>query len=600
MATQSSEGPKGRRLVVCLDGTGNEIGVNLSNVLKFFRMLEKDDEQLVYYDPGVGTIGTPSWWDQLKVKIQSVLGLALGYGLDENVLDAYSWLARNYRDGDCLYLHGFSRGAYTARVLAGFIHLCGLLRPEQLNLCGYALVAYKRSADSGNLDIGANFRRVSEARRPRIRLVGVWDTVSTVITPRPDRFYLPSLQTLPFTRTNPSVETFRHAISMDERRRMFRLNHWKDNEGSVPDPVTGQVRTRQTWFAGVHSDVGGGYPETESALSKYPLLWMVAEAQALPSGEGLRFDKRLVDWLGRGEVPPDGDPQYKYVPPSPTGELHRSLTGPWWIFEPLPKSAKLKEWPGRPTFLGLFYIPWAEPRPIPNRPWQGVPSDEPFFIHSSAVARIADCPDYRPVNLPAQFAIDSTEGPPKSVIPTPPYRPEGVLARLKRLFSTWPGGSGWAAAGKEALWLFPALVLFGWLGGFLTWQPNLTPQLALLALIAFFVPSLGEETIFRGILLKPPSDGASGLGPVVLSAALFTLWHPLQLLGCRWLVSGPCPLPWASIGFCFWFLAACFALGLACARVVLKTRSIWPAVVLHWIVVVAWIGLFGGFARGGG
>ncbi len=332
-----------RKLVVLLDGTGNEIGSNLSNVLKFYRMLEKDEDQLVYYDPGVGTIGTPGWWDQLKVKFQGVLGLALGYGLDENVLGAYSWLARNYRDGDCIYLHGFSRGAYTARVVAGFIHMCGLLWPEQLNLCGYALVAYKRSADTGDLEIGFNFRRIAGARRPRIRLVGVWDTVSSVITPRPDRFYLPSLQTLPFTRTNPSVETFRQAISMDERRRMFRLNHWRDPQGSVPDPVTGRVRTRQVWFAGVHSDVGGGYPESQSALSKFPLLWMIRQARDLPEGEALRFDERLVDWLARGRRPDDGDPKYPYVAPDPKGELHQSLTGAWWLFEPLPKSARLKE-----------------------------------------------------------------------------------------------------------------------------------------------------------------------------------------------------------------------------------------------------------------
>jgi uncharacterized protein (DUF2235 family) len=292
-----------RKLVVLLDGTGNQIGANLSNVLKFYRCLEQDEDQLVYYDPGVGTIGVPGWWSQLKLKFQEVLGLALGYGLDDNVLGAYSWLCRNWREGDCIYLHGFSRGAYTARVVAGFIHMCGLLRPEQLNLAGYALVAYKSSADRNDLDIGFNFRRIAGARRPRIRLVGVWDTVSTVIVPRPDRFYLPSLQTLPFTRTNPSVETFRHAIAMDERRRMFRLNHWKDDKGSAPDPETGAVRTRQTWFAGVHSDVGGGYPEGESALSKYPLLWMIAQARDLPEGEALRFDGRLVDWLARAGAP---------------------------------------------------------------------------------------------------------------------------------------------------------------------------------------------------------------------------------------------------------------------------------------------------------
>lgn len=581
-----------RKLVVLLDGTGNQIGANLSNVLKFYRTLDQDEDQLVYYDPGVGTIGTPGWWSQLKLKFQGVLGLALGFGLDDNVLGAYSWLCSNWREGDCIYLLGFSRGAYTARVVAGFVHMCGLLRPEQLNLAGYALVAYKRSADSGNLEIGFNFRRIAGARRPPIRFVGVWDTVSTVIVPRPDRFYLPSLQTLPFTRSNPGIETFRHAIAMDERRRMFRLNHWKDEKGSVPDPRTGTVRTKQTWFAGVHSDVGGGYPEAESALSKFPLLWMIRQAQDLPEGEALRFDKRLVDWLARGERPENGDPKYSYVAPDPKGELHKSLTGAWWLFEPLPKSARLKEWPGRPSVLGL-YIPWAEPRPIPNRPWKGMPSDEPFAIHSSAVARIAEVGDYRPVNLPAEFTIDTTEGPAPPVIPTPPYRPEGGFARLGRLFSNWPGSSAWAGLGKTALWLVPALVLFGWMGGLIGWDPKLSPQLALLAAIAFFVPVLAEESLFRGILLKPPSDGSSGLGPAVLSALLFTLWNPLLALLCGWILGDRCP-PWRELGFDPWFLAAVFALGLACARLALGTRSIWPGALLHWAVLVGWVVLFGG------
>ncbi|HEX8240397.1 MAG TPA: DUF2235 domain-containing protein [Allosphingosinicella sp.] len=581
-----------RKLVVLLDGTGNQIGANLSNVLKFYRCLEQDEDQLVYYDPGVGTIGTPGWWSQLKLKVEGVLGLALGYGLDDNVLAAYAWLCRNWREGDCIYLHGFSRGAYTARVVAGFIHMCGLLRPEQLNLCGYALVAYKRSADDNDLEIGFNFRRISGARRPRIRLVGVWDTVSTVIVPRPDRLYLPSLQTLPFTRTNPSVETFRHAIAMDERRRMFRLNHWKDDKGSIPDPVAGAVRTKQTWFAGVHSDVGGGYPESGSALSKYPLLWMIAQARDLPEGEALRFDQRLVDWLARGRRPDDGDPRYPYVAPDPKGELHKSLTGAWWLFEPLPKSARLKEWPGRRSFLG-FYIPWAEPRPIPNRPWKGVPSDEPFAVHSSAVARIAEVGGYRPVNLPPGFAIDSTEGPAPPVIPTPPYRPEGALARLGRLFSTWPAAAGWASLARTALWLLPLLALIGWLGGLVGWNPRLSPELALLAAAAVFVPVLAEEAVFRAILLKPSSDGVSNLGPAVLSAALFTLYNPLLVMLCRWTLGDRCP-PWAGLSLDPWFLAAVFALGLACARLTLASRSIWPSAVLHWTVLVGWVALFGG------
>jgi len=582
-----------RRLVVLLDGTGNEIGANLSNVLKLYRAIEEGDDQLVYYDPGVGTIGKPGWWHQLGVRIRSVLGLALGLGLDDNVLGAYSWLCRTWREGDEIYLMGFSRGAYTARVLAGFIRLIGLLNAEQLNLCGYALVAYKQSGDTGDFKIGGDFARVAKSRLAVIRFVGVWDTVSTVLVPNARLLFLPWPLTLPFTRKNSRVETFRHAISIDERRRMFRLNHWQDPQPYQPDPWDRSKDRaqdiRQVWFSGVHSDVGGGYPEVESGLSKYPLLWMAEEA----AKAGLVLDRPLLAHLGGIGEAPGPENRFDYVPPSPTAQLHRSLTGPWWIFEFLPKLARLKEWPGRRSFLGL-YFPWAEPRPIPNRPWDGKPSPDPFLVHSSVLARIAEVADYRPVNLPAHFEVETQAGPPPMPVPPPPYRPQGAFARLKRLVTAWPDARGWAGVAREAAWLVPALALFAWLGGFLVWRPDLGPQLALIALVAFFVPVLAEEAVFRGLLLKPPSDGVSGLGPAVLSALLFALWHPLQVLVCQWTLVGRCPLPWAWLGFNPWFLLAAFALGLACARLVLASRSLWPAVVLHWVVAVMWIALFGG------
>lgn len=578
-----------RRLVVCLDGTGNEIGSNLSNVLKLYRMLVQDQDQLVFYDPGVGTIGTPGWWSQLKQQVRSLLGLALGLGLDDNVLDAYSWLARNYRDGDQVYLFGFSRGAYTARVLAGFIHLCGLLGPDQLNLCGYALVAYKKAADTGDIKSGFTFKKVAGARSVPIRFVGVWDTVASLIVPRADRLYLPSLQTLPYTRRNPSVRTFRHAISIDERRRMFRLNHWQDPQEYSPNPFDEKDDVaqdiRQVWFAGVHADVGGGYPENQSGLSKYPLRWMVGEAEQA----GLEIKPRLKALLieGAGARAESG---VSYVPPSPTADIHQSLFGPWWLLEPLPKWFTLKEWPRRIVFL-IFYIPWAEPRPIPNRPDREGPSREPFLIDRSVIDRIAEVDDYRPVNLPEAYRLEPETGPPPPPIPMPPYRPPGVLARLKRLFTTGPLGAGWSALAKAA-WPVLLVGLFAWLGGFLHWRPDFGPGLLWLALVAFVVPALLEETLFRGVLLKPPADGASGLGPAALSAVLFAFWHPFQI----WLYGrAGLPMPeWAGLAWNWWFLASCAALGFACARLVLATRSIWPAILLHWLVIVAWKALFGG------
>jgi uncharacterized protein (DUF2235 family) len=118
-----------KNIILCCDGTGNEIEANLSNVLKLFRILRKYDEQIVFYDPGVGTISSNDPWSLWKSDALGVWGLLTGYGLDENVLDAYYFLVDTYAEGDRIYLFGFSRGAYTVRVLAGFLRLVGLVVP---------------------------------------------------------------------------------------------------------------------------------------------------------------------------------------------------------------------------------------------------------------------------------------------------------------------------------------------------------------------------------------------------------------------------------------------------------------------------------------
>lgn len=273
-----------KNIVICCDGTGNEIEANLSNVLKLFRVVRKSRNQVVYYNPGVGTISSSDPWSRLKADALGFLGLVTGYGLDANVLDAYRFLVDNYEDGDCIYLFGFSRGAYTIRVLAGFLRLIGLLDRPQINLCAYALTAYKRAAEKNDFEIAWRFERVASTRRVPIKFMGVWDTVSSVIVPRPDRLYIPSLEELPYTRTNSHVEIFRQAIAIDERRRMFRINRWAEPQEYKPNPFDAEGSTpqdiKQVWFAGVHADIGGGYPETESGLAKYSLQWMIDEAAA--------------------------------------------------------------------------------------------------------------------------------------------------------------------------------------------------------------------------------------------------------------------------------------------------------------------------------
>jgi uncharacterized protein (DUF2235 family) len=413
-----------RNIVILCDGTGNEISENISNVLKLYRCLRKkpgsETRQIVYYDPGVGTLSRPSTWHKWRQDFNAILGLATGYGLDDNVLSAYQFLVNTWREGDRIYLFGFSRGAYTVRVLAGLIHKVGLIAPEQVNLAGFGLIAYKQfssDAPSQGLDLNAltdagsdrdgplptskfdnaaQFARITGSRWPDIDFVGVWDTVASVIVPRPDRYFWPSLEELAFTIANPSVKVFRQAISIDERRSMFRLDEWDDPQDCVSQPSYGKrgERTKhagkqdilQVWFAGVHGDVGGGYPETQSAIAKYPLIWMIDQAVE----HGLAVKPWTVRQLAWGIQRPN--PKFRYVAPDYKADAHDSMNFAWRLLECVPKRTTYKEWPARKSLFG-FYIPCKEPRVIP----------EGAVIHESVVKRIAEREDYEPVNMPKTF-----------------------------------------------------------------------------------------------------------------------------------------------------------------------------------------------------
>lgn len=136
-----------KRIVICCDGTGNELNRTMSNVLKFFRILDKNTEQQVFYTPGVGTVGLNNPWQRFKQQCRMLLGLGAGYGLDNDVLKAYDFLCQNWHKGDKIYLFGFSRGAYTVRVLAALVNTIGIIPPEQRNLAEYGLTAYKKASD---------------------------------------------------------------------------------------------------------------------------------------------------------------------------------------------------------------------------------------------------------------------------------------------------------------------------------------------------------------------------------------------------------------------------------------------------------------------
>lgn len=386
-----------RNIVICCDGTGNAVDANLSNALKLYRIVRKNRNQIVFYDPGVGTISTSDAWSRFKANALGVWGLVTGWGLDANVLEAYRFLVDNYRDGDQIFLFGFSRGAYAVRVLAGFLHLVGLLERQQANLCEYALTAYKRAAEKDDFEIAWRFERILSTRRPPIHFLGVWDTVSSMIVPRPDRFYVPSLQELPYSKTNPLVEMFRQAIAIDERRRMFRINRWNEPQIYKPNPFDPadppQQDIKQVWFSGVHSDIGGGYPEAESGAAKFPLQWMIDEAETA----GLLITKQMYNHLVLGQPRKGGSRQY--VAPDSTAQLHSSMTFGWRLLEGIPKRVKRREWPKRKSRLG-WYFPRREPRLIPPR----------ALVHHSVFDRHGQDKTYRPVNLPAETEVEIVRG----------------------------------------------------------------------------------------------------------------------------------------------------------------------------------------------
>lgn len=376
-----------KSIIICCDGTGNEIKENQSNVLKFYRVLKKDNKQIAFYDTGIGTISNSGAWAAFKNRAKGVFGLMTGYGLDKNVIDAYKFLAANYKSGDQVYLFGFSRGAHTVRVLAGLIHLVGLLRPHQAHLSNYALTAYKQANLKDDYKIAWRVQEVLETQQVTIRFMGCWDTVSSVIIPRSDRFYIPSLESLPFTNSNTSVQVFRHALAIDERRRMFRVSEWQEPQKFKSNPFVKDEKAiaqdiKQVWFSGVHSDIGGGYPEAESGTAKIPLQWMVEEA----AEHGLVFRKLLPKYLVLGQNPKN-NPR-NYVAPSASAKLHNSMSLGWRIFEWIPKSVKLQEWSKRASLWGM-YLPRSEPRKV-------APTDH---IHETVQERKRLDKNYRPENL---------------------------------------------------------------------------------------------------------------------------------------------------------------------------------------------------------
>lgn len=250
-----------RNIVVCCDGTCNEHSESNTNVGYFFEAVDRDDPgQVAFYDAGVGTFGPFGW--RLDKSFGKLLGAAFGYGLKQNVEHAYRFLMDHYVEGDRVFLVGFSRGAFAARSLASMLHKCGLLYPSHVNLVPYA--SQKYFGNAGAVE-AAEFKRVF-CRECRPVFVGVWDTVGSL-------GWLLALRQFHDARLSPDVAHAYHAVAIDEWRPKFVPSLW--DEGVI-EP---HQHVRQVWFAGVHSDVGGGFPQ-QRGLGDVTLTWMLDRAEA--------------------------------------------------------------------------------------------------------------------------------------------------------------------------------------------------------------------------------------------------------------------------------------------------------------------------------
>jgi uncharacterized protein (DUF2235 family) len=276
-----------KRLITCSDGTWNKPAMRddeghilFSNVCYLYDAIAPKDadgvEQLKVYDTGIGS--SYDFWDRFA-------GGLTGAGIDEKIKDSYTFLMLNYAPGDHIYLFGFSRGAYTARSLAGFIRCCGILKPAYIHLVGDAYRLYRDRNDytAPDSDLMRSFRRnYCFEDVTRIKMIGVWDTVGALGIPLPAwRMYNRARYKFHDTKLSSTVDYAYQALAVDEHRANFAPVLW---EASTNDEYGHTKAMEQRWFAGVHCDVGGGYPDM--GLSNDTLQWMAGKA----AGTGLAFD----------------------------------------------------------------------------------------------------------------------------------------------------------------------------------------------------------------------------------------------------------------------------------------------------------------------
>lgn len=291
--------PNAKRIAVFLDGTWN-VTTDNTNVWRLAALCAPigDDgvHQVSRYDVGVN----------------GVWGGAFGKGVGDNIVKAYEWLVGQYNPGDELFIFGFSRGAFTARSLAGFIAKYGLLKPGAPLGVRQLYDRYRRADDktiwrlnaeseAGELkDVSLEERWMLRYSMPvHIKLVGVWDTVGALGVPW---FSLEGIGRSSFgwmhTGLRLPIQNGFHALAIDEHRHSFAPTLWTVLSSTLaqPRPLNS---VEQRWFPGNHGNVGGGY--SGDLLVQAPLRWLKAKAEGL--GLNFRYDVELDTEAHAADIP---------------------------------------------------------------------------------------------------------------------------------------------------------------------------------------------------------------------------------------------------------------------------------------------------------
>lgn len=344
-------GPSNKRIIVCCDGTWNTPKQAYpTNVFKISQAIRRDPPgdmpQLVQYHEGVGTL---SLLDKVK-------GGAFGSSLWLHVIEAYRQIVQAYVPGDELYFFGFSRGAFTVRSTVGMMRKCGILRPDRTDLITSAYDLYRNGHVLPKSDGAKQFRRENsvampkeafvvedeDAYVPRVKFMGVWDTVGALGVPHPWvlGWGLGMLAAIPARLVNwkhqfhdvslsRTVENAYQALAIDEKRRSFHPTLWEQH------PDARSQTLEQMWFSGVHSDVGGG--NASKAQSDRSLAWIALKAHEC----GLAFNP---DFMSEFIEKPDT--------PGEVGPIGESRNGLWKLLPGFRRPIGRGVPPDRATYLG--------------------------------------------------------------------------------------------------------------------------------------------------------------------------------------------------------------------------------------------------------